>query len=112
MPNYANLDWQTPANPSSQVHSMAHDGDRLYVRFHGRDAANGKPAKPSAVYAYPKATAEHMTNLLNAESTGSAFIKWKNTEHGQTYERLDNWQDEPTPATGTTFSTHPDKLTD
>ena len=59
MPNYANLDWKTPA-------------------------------KPSAVYAYPKATAEH----------------------GQTYERLDNWQDEPTPATGTTFSTHPDKLTD
>jgi hypothetical protein len=74
---------------------MAHDGDKLYVRFHGRPADHSKGFKPSAVYAYPKATAKHMGDLLAAESTGSAFIKWTNTEHGKTYERLADFDETP-----------------
>jgi hypothetical protein len=84
MANYETLaDWKTPRNPSSQIDAIAHDGNRLLMRF-----KSFSDNKPMAVYEYPDATPEHMDELLKADSPGSAFNAWKKTEHGLNFNRL------------------------
>lgn len=52
---------------STNLHSVGHDGDALYVRFKG---AGGTPGK---LYRYPTAGAEHHAGLIAAASPGSYF---------------------------------------
>lgn len=52
---------------SSNLHSIGHDGQALYVRFKGKDGA------PGALYRYPTATDAHHKSLLSAASPGRHF---------------------------------------
>jgi hypothetical protein len=51
---------------SSNLHSVGHDGEKLYVRFKGAGGAPGR------VYRYA-AGAEHHDALLKADSPGRHF---------------------------------------
>ena len=56
----------TPVS-SSNLHSVGHDGEALYVRFRGKDG-------PGRLYRYPTAGREHYEGLLAAPSAGSYFL--------------------------------------
>lgn len=55
-----------PLHPvrSSNVSAVGHDGEALYVKFHGRDGA------PGSTYRYPTADQAVMDEMLAATSVG------------------------------------------
>ena len=52
----------TPVATSSNIHSIAHDGKALYVRF-----------KNGNTYRYANASKDHHDAMLSAKSPGSYF---------------------------------------
>lgn len=82
------LMWYNP-QASSIIEAVAFDPgmegrkSRMLVRFVGRPA----------LYAYPDATIEDSSSILNAESPGKAFNKWK---AGKRFYQIAH-EDEPGP---------------
>ena len=58
---------------SSNIAAVGHDGEALYIRFHGK----GGPS----TYRYPTAGGEHHDGLVNAPSAGGYFHQFIKFAH-------------------------------
>lgn len=80
------ITWFPLHKASSQFARIGHDSQTGHgvVEFH-----NG------GRYGYPNMTPEHAKAIAGAESAGSAFIKFKKTEHHKDYYKIAKEESQP-----------------